>query len=54
MKRLCCECGRNRERGRRALCDTEGYIHFVCPQCWKELDYIDFFFKVPKPEASDG
>lgn len=48
--RLCCECGKKRERCRRILCDAEGYIHFTCPKCWKELEYIDFCFIVPKPE----
>jgi hypothetical protein len=45
----CSDCGRLRERMRKILCQQDGWIQYVCPECWKLYDYIDFFFTLPKP-----
>jgi hypothetical protein len=50
VKRICCECGKPRERCRRVVCDKDGYIHLCCPACWRDYDYQDFIFKIPKAE----
>jgi hypothetical protein len=45
----CCECGKPRERMRPVTRLADGWICYVCPQCWKLYDYGSFFFKIPEP-----
>jgi hypothetical protein len=45
--RVCCECGRRRERCRAVMKHIDGTIDYCCPACWHALDYDQFM--EPRP-----
>lgn len=42
MTATCAECDRKRERCRAAVRRVGGKVDYVCPQCWRRLDYEGF------------
>jgi hypothetical protein len=46
-KLRCCECDKVRDRMRPVTKHVDGWIDYVCPNCWKQFDYADFFFQIP-------
>jgi hypothetical protein len=44
--RLCCECEKMMHGCRASIQDTDGNpLAWVCPKCWRELDYERFLYK---------
>lgn len=35
----CDDCGKKRERCRPVMQLVSGVLIFICPQCWRELEY---------------
>ena len=44
-KRVCWECGRERDRCRAITVHKEGEIEWVCPQCFRNLEYDKYLYE---------
>jgi hypothetical protein len=42
LLQVCAECRHKRERCRAAAQHRAGNVAWVCPRCWKALQYDDF------------
>lgn len=43
MKKVrCWECDRERERSIPVYVTKDGVIYYVCPQCYKQLNYQEY------------
>jgi hypothetical protein len=44
-KTVCYECDRERERCRAATVDADGNVVWICPTCWRDLDYDRYLYE---------
>lgn len=45
---ICCECHQQLERMRPVVRQSDGWIDYVCPRCWRQYDFPAFFFTIPQ------
>lgn len=50
--KCCFECGRKMERCRGVSVDEAGEVQWVCPKCWRELEYEKYMTKPLRAESS--
>lgn len=43
MRKACWECARKRDLYRPVFRRCDGIVEWVCRQCWRRLEYEDFF-----------
>lgn len=41
---VCWECNRERERCKAVHVDETGKVEWVCPKCWRDLDYDKYLY----------
>jgi hypothetical protein len=44
-EQVCWECNKARERCKAATVNENGKVEWVCPQCWKALDYDKYLYE---------
>lgn len=49
---VCWECCKERERCRVVTQHENGDLEYVCPQCWKALDY-DLYMSIPPANRAE-
>jgi len=43
-RQICFECDKERERCRESTREVTGNVIWVCPQCWRDLEYDKFMY----------
>ena len=53
-QKLCSDCLKPRDRCRAVTVNLRGEVEYICPRCWRELNYDTYLYKHRQPGYSES